>query len=534
MCKRNVVVLTFILLLVVMSVACAPAAAPTTAPAVAPTTAAAPAPATAAPVAPTSAPQATKDTLVIAQNIDATTLDPQRQGKIPDMNILINMFDTLVTRDDSGKLAPSLATDWKAISDNVWEFKLRKDVKFQDGETFNAAAAKFSLDRLANPAINSPIAELRNVKSVSIVDDYTIDVTTDGPDPILPAKTVLFGGVMMPPKYVQEKGDDYVAKNPIGTGPFKFVSWAKDNQVVMEANADYWRGAPKFKKLTFRIIPNVADMIAALKTGEIDIAAAGLTADNVKDLKNNKDLTVVSADGIRTFYINLDSTKPPFDKKEVRQAVNYAIDTKSIIDAVFGGYAKRVSTIIPRQNFGYDASIVPYEYNPDKAKQLLAQAGYPNGLTVQFDADQLDSVVVQSFAAQLEKVGMKVSLNFTDNATLIANMTAKKVAPMYYLGNTGWTMDALSNFQSYIRSDRRYARINNPELDKLVDVEEKTIDPVKRQAAFTQAQQILKDEGYFIYLYQGDNILALRNNVSFKPNPIGILWMYTAVPNPAK
>ncbi len=522
--RKTLIVLSFVLVITALSIACAPVPTPASSQ---------PPASTQPPVStqpPASSQQPVKDTLVVAQNIDASTLDPQKQGKMPDMNILINIFDTLMTRDANGQLTPSLATEWKATSDTVWEFKLRKDVKFHDGEPFNAAAAKFSLDRLANPDTKSPIAELRNVKGVAIVDDYTIDITTDGPDPILPTKVVLFGGVMVPPQYIKEKGDDYFAKNPVGTGPFKFVSWAKDNQVIMEANADYWRGAPKFKKLTMRTIPNVADMVAALKTGEIDIAAAGLTADVAKDLKNNKDIDIVSADWIRTFYINLDATKPPFDKKEVRQAVNYAIDVQSIIDSIFGGYAKRVSTIIPRQNFGYDATIKPNEYNPEKAKQLLAQAGYPNGLTVQFDADNLDSVVVQAFAAQLEKIGVKCTINFTDNATLIANMTAKKAAPMYYLGNTGWTMDAMSNFQSYVRSDRRYARLNNPELDKLVDLEEKTIDPAKRQAAFTTAQQILKDEGYFIYLYQLDAILGIRKNVSFKPNPIGVLSMYTATP----
>lgn len=514
MSKNLLKVVLYMLLTMIMVTACAPVA---------------PASPTVAPAA-TAAPKPVKDTLVVAMTTDATILDPQKQGKMPDMNILINMFDTLVTRDDKGQLAPSLATEWKATSDTVWQFKLRKDVKFHNGEPFNAAAAKYSLDRLNNPDTKSPIVELKNIKEVKIVDEYTIDVVTDGPDPILPNKTVLFGGVMVPPGYIKEKGDDFVAKNPVGTGPYKFVSWTKDNSVVMEANASYWRGAPKFKKLTFRIIPNAADMVAALKVGEIDIAAAGITGDIAKSLKDNPDIDIVTADWIRTFYINLDSTQPPLDKKEVRQALNYAVDVQAILDTVLGGYGERVSTIIPKQNFGYDPSIKPYEYNPTKAKELLAKAGYPNGFTIQFDADALDTTIIQAFAAQLEKIGVKCTLNFTSNATLVANMAAKKVAPLYYIGNTGWTMDGLSNFQSYVRSDRRYARLNNPELDKLVDIEEKTIDPAKRQEAFTKAQQILLDEAYFIYLYQLDNIYAMRKTVSFSPNPIGILWMYTAVP----
>lgn len=470
-----------------------------------------------------------KDTLVVGQDIDAGTLDPQKQGKMPDMNILINIFDTLLTRDADNKLAPALATDWKAVNDTTWQFKLREGVKFHDGEPFNADVVKYSIDRLKNPATKSPIVELNSVKEVKVVDANTVDIVTDGPDPILPNKLTLFGGVMVPPNYIKEKGDDNFAKNPVGTGPFKFVSWQKDNKVVMDANPDYWLGAPKLKHLTFKIIPNAADMVAALKTGEIDIAAAGVTADVADQLKGNADIDVVSSPWIRTFYISLDAAQDgPLSKKEVRQALNYAIDVKTIIDTVLGGHASRVATLIPKQNFGYDASVAPYEYNPDKAKQLLAQAGYPQGFSIQFDAGNQDSGIVQIISDMLGKVGVKVQANLVDSKTLSANIAAKKVAPLYYIGNTGWTMDAMSNFQSYIKSDRRYNRWKNNEADKLVDVEEKSLNTQERTAAFTKLQQLLKDEAPFIYLYQLDNLYGLRKNVQWKPNPIGVLSMYNA------
>ncbi|WP_052487884.1 ABC transporter substrate-binding protein [Gordoniibacillus kamchatkensis] len=469
-----------------------------------------------------------KDALVVGQDIDAGTLDPQKQGKMPDMNILINIFDTLVTRDADNKLAPALATEWKAIDDTTWQFKLREGVKFQDGEPFNADVVKYSIDRLKNPETKSPIVELNSVKEVKVVDPTTVNIITDGPDPILPNKLTLFGGVMVPPNYIKEKGDDNFAKNPVGTGPFKFVSWQKDNKVVMDANPDYWRGAPKVKHLTFKIIPNAADMVAALKTGEIDIAAAGVTADVADQLKGSPDIDVVGSPWIRTFYVSLDAQNGPLAKKEVRQALNYAVDVKTMIDTVLGGHASRVSTLIPKQNFGYDASVAPYEYNPDKAKQLLAQAGYPQGFTIQFDAGNQDSNIVQIISDMLGKVGVKVQANLVDSKTLSANIAAKKVAPLYYIGNTGWTMDAMSNFQSYIKSDRRYNRWKNDEADKLVDIEEKSLDPKQRQEAFTKLQQLLKEEAPFIYLYQLDNLYGMRKNVQWKPNPIGVLSMYNA------
>jgi len=469
-----------------------------------------------------------KDTLVVAQETDAGTMDPQKQGKIPDMSILSNMFDTLVTRDANNNLAPGLATEWKAINDTTWQFKLREGVKFQDGEPFDANAVKFSIDRLLNPATKSPIVELNTVSEVKVVDANTVNFVTKGPDPILPNKVTLFGGVMVPPKYIQEKGDDNFAKNPIGTGAYKFVSWQKDNQVVMEANPDYWRGAPQIKKLVFRIIPNPADMVAALKTGEVNIASS-LSSDVADQIKNEASLQVVSSPWIRTFYISLDTTQDgPLAKKEVRQALNYAVDVDTMIKTVLGGHAARVSTLIPKQNFGVDASIQPYEYNPEKAKQLLAQAGYPQGFSISLDASNADSSNVQAIAGQLAKIGVNVKVNLMDSATLVANITAKKSSPMYYIGNTGWTMDALSNFQSYIKSDRRYNRWKNTDADKLIDVEEQTVDPKVRQEAFSKLQTLLKDESPFIYLYQLDGIYGISKDLQWTPGPTGVLNMYGA------
>ncbi|WHY85979.1 ABC transporter substrate-binding protein [Neobacillus novalis] len=469
-----------------------------------------------------------RDSLVVAQASDAGTLDPQKQGKMPDMNILINMFDTLLTRDENNKLAPGLATEWKAIDDTTWQFKLRKDVKFHNGEPFNAEAVKFSIDRLNNPDTKSPIVELKTVKEVVVIDEYTVNLVTSASDPILPNKTVLFGGVMVPPNYIKEKGDDYFAQHPVGTGPYKFVSWQKDHQVVMEANPDYFRGAPKMKKLTFRVIPNLADMVAATKTGEVDIATS-LTPDVATQLKSDSNVNVISTPWIRTFYMVIDTTKEgPMAKKEVRQAMNYAVNVKQIIDTVLGGHAQRVATIVPSQNFGVDKSIKPFKYNIEKAKKLLAQAGYPDGFSTEMDANNLDVDIVQAIAAELGKVGIKVKVNLMDGATLTNNIAAKKASPLYYLGNTGWTMDALSNFQSYIKSDRRYNAWKNAEADKLVDIEEQSIDSKTRLDAFSQIQKLLIDESPYLFLYQLDGLYGMSKDVEWKPNVMGVLNMYNA------
>lgn len=465
-----------------------------------------------------------KTTLTVSQSTDTTTLDPQKQGKMPSMNILINIFDTLVTRDNNNNLQPSLATDWKTVNDTTWQFKLRKGVKFQDGEDFNAAAVKYSIERLLDPKTKSPIVELSDVKEVDVVDDYTVNIVTKTPDPILPNKIVLFGGVIVPPQYIKEKGDDYFAKHPVGTGPFKFVSWEKDNKIELEANADYWGGAPSVQKLIIRIIPNAADVISALKTGEVDLAYDGITSDVAAELQSSSNVKVETIPWIRTFYINIDTqSKTPLADQKVRQALNYAIDVPTMIKTILGGEAHQVSTLIPAQNFGYDKSVGAYSYDPAKAKELLAQAGYPDGFSTKLDATSEDASVVQAIAGQLSQVGVKVTVNLMDSTTLVSNIKAKKASPLYFMGNTGWTMDALSNFQSYVRSDRRYNRFPSTQLDKLVDIEEQTIDSAARQKAFTQIQQILKEQAPYIFLYQKDLQVAMQKNVSWATNSIGIM-----------
>lgn len=473
--------------------------------------------------------QPAKDTLVVAQTADTTTLDPQQQGRLwPDMSILSNIFDTLLTRDENGELAPNLATEWEAIDDYTWQFKLRDDVIFHNGEKFDANSVKFSIERLIDPDFNSPISELRTVKEVNVVDDYTVNIVTSEPDPIIPNKMVVYPGVMMPPEYVTEMGNDYVAKNPVGTGAYKFVSWEKDHEVVLEANEDYWKGAPEFKNLIFRCIPNQADQAAALRTGEVDFVL-GISSDVAENLKDEENLTVFSAPSIRTFYIGLDClSEGPLQDKRVRQAMNYAIDVQGIIDTVLGGNAQRVATIVPQQNFGYDDSIQPYEYNLEKAKELMAEAGYADGFTIDFDADNDFLTEIQAIAGQLEQINITVNINPIDYNTMVSKMLAKEVAPMFMIGIAGWTQDAMSNFQSYIRSDRKYTRFNNPECDEMIDILETSMDPEERQRAISRVQEIISEEAYFIYLWQRDNICVINKNIEYNPNLIGLLNMYSA------
>lgn len=468
-------------------------------------------------------------TLVVAQTLDTSTLDPQMQGSMSAMNILINMFDTLVTRDEEGNLAPSLATEWEALDDLTWQFKLREGVTFHNGSPFTAEDVKFSLERLINPDTGSPIVELAALDHVDIVDEYTVNLVFKTPDPIVPNKLVMFGGVILSKEYTEAHDSDYLAMNPIGTGPFKFVSWMKDSEVAMEAFAEYWDGAPAFDKLVFRVIPNQADMLAALKTGEIGMTN-NIPWDLARSVEGDPNIEIVSSDSIRVNFISIDTALEPLNIKEVRQALNYAVDKQAIIDMIYGGYGKQIPTLIPEENFGFVKDLEPYGYDPEKAKALLAEAGYADGFTIDFDATNTELTDIQAIIGFLEAVGIKVEMNVMDNSTLSSRRSAGEAGALYLISNTGWTMDGMSNYQSYAKQDRRYARGGTDRLDKLVIIEETSVDPAVRMEAFEEAEQIMLDEALFLYLWQRSNLYAIRSDISYTPNPIGLMKMYVARP----
>ena len=472
-------------------------------------------------------------TLVVAQPADAPTLDPQRAAGLIGMSVVINMFDTLVTRGKDGNLEPGLATSWKWLDDKTLQLKLRQGVKFHDGEPFNAEAVKFSYSekRITIPKTGLRMAALKAIKGVDIVDSYTVNILLSEPDPVLPSKMTLFGGLIVPPKYIQDKGDAYFGEHPVGTGPFKFVEWRKDDQVVMDANPDYWRGAPKIKKLIFKVVPNDADRVAALLSGQVQVIS-NLAPDAVDTVNKAQGVRAVAVPGLRVQYLSLDARQGPLAKKEVRQALNYAVDVDSIIKNVLGGMADRVATLLPKDGFGYDPSVEPYPYDPQKAKQLLAQAGYPDGFQVELDTNNgiypKDKDVSQAIAGQLAKVGVKVNVKPLEAGTFSSLLSSGKIAPMYFIGNLAWTMDGSLNLQSFVKSDRRYARMKDATLDRLVDVEETAVDPAQRRAAFSEIQRSLKDGAYFLYLYQGKDIYGLSKNVVWDPPHNQVLWMYNA------
>ncbi|GAB3556357.1 ABC transporter substrate-binding protein [Spelaeicoccus albus] len=471
--------------------------------------------------------------LRVAQSADPLTLDPQLQGDLVSMNVLINIFDTLTTRDVHGKLRPRLALEWGAPDRLTWRFKLRKGVKFHNGEKLDAHAVKFSIERLLDPKTKSPIVELIYVKGVTVVDDYTVDFNMSRPDPIIPEKVSLFGGVIVPPQYISRVGSKQFATHPVGSGPYKFVSWKRDDHLKLVAADDHWDGTPAFKRLEFLPMPNPASELAALQSDGVDLVS-GLTPEAALQLKGYKGVKLQTFPGIRTSFISLDTEDKILKDPAVRRALNHAVNVPMLIREVLDGKARVAPTMIPRESFGFDPRVKPFARSVSKAKRMLAEAGYPNGFTTTFTASNADTLVAQAIKGLLAKAGVHVELKLLDPGTFSERLTStnsRALGPMYLTASTGWTLDGEATMQSYVRSDRRQSRLKSKKADSLIDRIENQIDPDKRLTAFKEIQRFLHDEAPFIYLYQIDLLYATDEVATWTPNVIGTLSMDSAEVN---
>lgn len=468
--------------------------------------------------------------LRIAQKSEPTGLDPHLESGLDGMNVLINIFDTLTMRDSDNELVPRLATSWEAVDDHRWRFHLREGVTFHNGEPFDAASVKFSIERLIDPATESTIIELRAVDHAEIIDEHTVDIVMADPDPVIPEKVSLFGGVMLPPGYLEDVGAEQFAAHPVGTGPFRFVSWRKAQLLRLEANAEHWNGRPAFDELHFTAMPNPASALAGIQSDVVDMVSA-LDPEAALQLEGYKDVALEKYPGIRMYFVVLDTEHEILRDERVRRALNHAVDVPLLIEAVLNDSGREAATIVPQEAFGYVPDIPPPERDPDLARQLLSEAGYADGIELRFTSSNKEQLVCEALAGMLGDVGVTLDLELLEPGTFAERLESddpSSLGSMYLTGSTGWTLDGGATLQSYIRSDRRRSRIRSDHADALMDTIEQTIDPDARLEALQEMQQWLHDEAPFLFLYQADLDFATNGEITWEPNVNGTLAMETA------
>ncbi|GED51214.1 ABC transporter substrate-binding protein [Brevibacillus borstelensis] len=466
--------------------------------------------------------------MVVAFDSDVPTMDPHMHNEPNAITTNWHIFDSLLFLSRDLKIEPGLAESYEQKDDTTWIFKLRQGVTFHNGEEFNADAVKFSLERVLNEKQKSPQrGNISAISAVNVLDPYTVEIKTKEPYNLLPHR--LFYLSIVPPKYVQEVGDQEFAQKPVGTGPYKFAEWVKGDKIVLEANENYFKGAPKIKKVSFRVIPEVATQIAELQSGGVDIIRM-VPPDMLAQLEGNPQLAVTSTPLLRVYYMAFDTKKKPFDDARVRQAMNYAVDIDTIVKKVLADKAVRTPAGVNPNHFGFDESIKPYPYDPEKAKSLLKEAGYENGFEteIHYFTPGIGQQITDAVISDLSKVGIKAKAKFYPESSSFVEKQRAGDLP-FRLGHWGSysVYDADAILQPMFDSKGVYGKyFNTPQLDALINEARSSVDQDKRKALYSQAQQLIYKEAPWIFLFSPMDNQAYNAKLQFQARADERIYAY--------
>jgi peptide/nickel transport system substrate-binding protein len=482
--------------------------------------------------------------VVIAQGVDPTTLDMMNQQETPASNVGAQMFDTLVERDPNLKIVPALAVELpRLVSPTVWEIKLRKGVKFHNGEEFNAESVKFSLERLVNPANKlRGSSSFGPIDRVEIVDPSTVRVHTKKPWPIFVNALGFRQAAMYPPKEYAGKDSPSISRNPVGTGPYKFVRWSKDEEIVLEAFPGHWRGEPKIKTVVFRPIPDDAVRVAALQNGEIDVAV-NIPPHLANIIGNHPKLFLSTAPSIRTIQLMIYTHQfdaqnklvgpyqGPTADKRVRQAIASAVDADEIIKGVLDGKAMRVATMLTSMHFGFDPGLKPVKQDLARTKKLLAAAGFPNGVDIVLNGPQgryvRDKEVAEAVTGQLTKAGIRTTLRTYEFVNYLNNMVyVHKAGPVWLIGWGTPTVDAETVYVPLFRSGNIFVNWHNDDFNRMVDEAQTIMDEKKRRDEYWRINKLWVEEVPAVPLYQQLDLYGASKRLNWKARSDELLKAY--------
>jgi len=466
------------------------------------------------------------------------SLDPYFHSETPTNSMNNNIYDGLVGFDGELNVVPGLAESWDTPDNLTWVFHLRKDVKFHDGTPFTADDVKFSIERCQTWPKSGFKSTVNMIDAVEVVDPYTVKITTPKPYGILHRK--LAQVMIMSKAYVEKQGDEVQSDTPNGTGAYKLKEWIKGDHLTLEANADYFRGAPVIKEVVARPLTNDATRTAALLSGEVDIID-DVPVRDVNRIERQEGVEVVHRPGLRLIYLQMDQGreispkakgadgKNPLLDARVRRAIYFGIDEEAIVKHVMNGFAFPAGQFYPEAVFGYDPEIFRPAYNPEKAKKLLAEAGYADGFTITIDSPNdryiNDEKIAQAVAADLARLGIDIKVNALPKKTFFP-MTDRLESSFFLIGwacadgDASGFLDGIAHSYDKARGFGRYnrGRYSNPEVDKHIESAAATVDQEARLKAMQAAQEIalLRDQAFIPLHFQVD-IYAKSDRVNWKP-----------------
>lgn len=469
-----------------------------------------------------SGPGTIKEELIVAQNADAKSLDPHMINDGPSLNVVTQLYDTLITKTKAGEFVPNLAESWEAIDDLTLQFKLVKGVKFHNGEELKAKDVKFSLERaLASPTVNYLFT---SIKSVDVVDDYTVNINMNYQYSAIYSNLAYTSAVILNEKAVTEAGEDYGQK-PVGTGPYVFSGWQTGDSIDLIANEEYFKGAAPTKKVKYRSITENSSRSIALETGEVDIAFDIDPVDKEMILANDK-LQLIDEESLSLTYIGFNMKKPPFDKPEVRQAINYAIDKESIVQTVLLGAGKVATAPMAPGVLMSNQELEGYAYNVEKAKELLKEAGLENGFktSIWVNDNPTRVRVAEIFQANMKEIGIEVEIDILEWGSYL-DRTANGEHDMFVLAWTATTGDpdgalyAVFSGNSSASAGNK-AFYSNDKVNELLEAGKEETETEKRKDIYYEAQALIVEDAPIAGLFYDTHNAGLNKNVTgFELNP---------------
>jgi peptide/nickel transport system substrate-binding protein len=461
-------------------------------------------------------------TLTIGMPEEPITMDPMFADGVNEYNVLINIMDGLFTTGENIEVVPRLAKSWKQVDDLTWEFVLQPDIVFHNGEPLNADAVKVTYERSLDPdlAVRNTWGEDINLESVEVVDDLTVRFHTSEFTPHMLAR-LANDHFIFPPKYLSENDPSTVARAPIGTGAYVFQTWETGESLTLTANPDYW-GDPKpsIETVVWRFIPEHTSRLASLETGAIDLMDS-LLPTSIEEVNSSENLEAVFVDGTRRVYIGLNTKLAPTDDVRVRQALNYGTDVETICETILGGATTRMTNWV--EPAFQNPEVKGYHYDPELAKQLLADAGYPDGISVTWDYTKSGGNMgidefPQAIAISLRDVGVDVTLNLLEGNILTDRMRNRETNQLYFRTNASYFDPGLTFDVWRLNHAGNASQFDDP---KFLELREKLYTegtPEERLQWSYEAQQVFMDGAPAIFLWKEPDIYGVSKRVqNFAP-----------------
>ena len=418
------------------------------------------------------------------------------------LNIVSQMVEPLILRDGGDKPVPGLAESWAAEDDQTWRFKLRQGVTFQDGKPFTAADVKFTIDYVIAPeSLYGSKARISQIQAVEIVDDHTILIKTDGPFPTL--VNGLSNIPIEPKHYVEEVGRDGMTAAPMGTGPFKLADWVPGDRIELTANEAYWGGKPAVDTLVIRQVPEGSTRVATLLAREVAISEE-LPIDLLATVDESPDAAVVAVESTVGLLLTFDTRKPPFDDPRVREALNLAVDKQTILDRLLMGRGNLLQgQMLTSSTFGFNPDLKPFPFDPARAKELLAEAGYPDGfetsITTRSGKYLADVDICNVCAAMFADIGVRTTVNVVEQGVYSKMTTAMDMGPLHMVG---WYSLGDADFAAvWFTEGGKRAFWKNDEYEKLFVEARSTVDEEARLASYHRMMEIMHEEAPAIFLF---------------------------------